>query len=57
MTSLEDVDGDGVVDLAVGANRDDSTKGAVWLLFLNTDGTEESSEDLEYGRGLHRSDQ
>ncbi len=45
-TSLGDHDGDGVVDLAVGAWRDDdggtppnADRGAVWILFLNTDGT------------------
>jgi hypothetical protein len=36
VTSMGDLDGDGVVDLAVGAYRDDdggSDRGAVWLLF------------------------
>ena len=40
--SLGDLDGDGVVDLAVGAPGDDDggpQRGAVWVLFLNTDGT------------------
>jgi len=40
--SLGDLDGDGVCDLAVGANLDDdggNKRGAVWVLFLNTDGT------------------
>jgi hypothetical protein len=47
MTSLGDLDGDGVIDLAVGAFRDDDAdpketpfdQGAVWVLFLNNDGT------------------
>jgi hypothetical protein len=37
MTSLGDLDGDGVGDLAVGAARDDDgglNRGAVWILFL-----------------------
>jgi len=37
-----DIDGDGVIDLAVGALHDDDggfNVGAVWVLFLNTDGT------------------
>jgi hypothetical protein len=46
VASLGDLDGDGVTDLAVGATRDDdggnppnANRGAVWVLFLNTDGT------------------
>ncbi|MFC1573175.1 FlgD immunoglobulin-like domain containing protein [Candidatus Eisenbacteria bacterium] len=42
VASLGDLDGDGVGDLAVGAHRDDdggSDRGAVWILFLNPDGT------------------
>lgn len=46
-TAIGDVDGDGVVDLAVGAHSDDdggtlgasSNVGAVWVLFLNSNGT------------------
>jgi PKD repeat protein len=40
--NLGDLDGDGVVDVAVCANYDDdggTNKGAVYVLFLNTDGT------------------
>ncbi|MCZ6598749.1 MAG: integrin alpha [Planctomycetota bacterium] len=43
--ALGDFDGDGVVDVVVGAPEDDdggppgSDRGALWLLFLNTDGT------------------
>lgn len=39
---LGDLNGDGIGDLAVGADRDDDggyDKGGVWILFLNTDGT------------------
>jgi hypothetical protein len=42
LTALGDLDGDGVTDLAVGASRDDDGEedaGAVWVLFLNPDGT------------------
>lgn len=42
LASLGDVDGDGVVDLAVGTPKDDDggvRKGAVWILFLRPDGT------------------
>jgi len=41
VTSLGDLDGDGVGDLAVGALGDDdggSERGAVWILFLDGDG-------------------
>ena len=42
VTGVGDVDGDGVVDVAVGVPGDDdggTNRGAVWILFLNTDGT------------------
>ncbi len=42
VASLGDLDGDGVGDLAVGAFQDDDggdRRGAVWILFLNPDGT------------------
>ncbi|HEX6882778.1 MAG TPA: PKD domain-containing protein [Planctomycetota bacterium] len=43
IANLGDLDGNGVIDLAVGATGDDDggadLKGAVWILFLNPDGT------------------
>ncbi|MFT5325359.1 MAG: hypothetical protein ACI8P0_003228 [Planctomycetaceae bacterium] len=42
VTSVGDLDGDGINDLAVGADRDDegdNSSGAVHVLFLNDDGT------------------
>jgi len=42
VANLGDIDGDGNNDIAVGAHRDDnggSARGAVWILFLNSDGT------------------
>jgi hypothetical protein len=42
VANLGDLDGNGVVDLAVGAPRDDdggSERGSVWILFLDADGT------------------
>ena len=51
VASLGDLDGDGVGDLAVGAEGDDdggigffAERGAVWILFLNTDGTVKSHQ-------------
>ena len=46
LTSLGDLDGDGVVDLAVGAAGDDTGglgRGAVYILRLNADGTAKST--------------
>jgi len=48
VAGLGDLDGDGVEDLAVGAERDDdlADRGAVWILFLNTDGTVKASQKI-----------
>lgn len=46
VASLGDLDGDGVIDLAVGAYRDDtggSNRGAVHVLLMNANGTVKSS--------------
>ena len=47
---IGDLDGDGVPDLAIGAPFDDdggsTDRGAVWLLFLNTDGTVKAHEKI-----------
>ncbi len=37
--NMGDIDGDGITDIAVGAIGDRLDAGAVWILFLNTDGT------------------
>jgi len=45
LAAVGDIDGDGVVDMAVGADGDSSSgtsRGAVYILFLNTDGTVKS---------------
>ncbi|NOT29161.1 MAG: PKD domain-containing protein, partial [Planctomycetes bacterium] len=47
--NLGDLDGDGVVDVAVSSNYDDddgANKGAVYILFLNTDGTVKQSQKI-----------
>jgi hypothetical protein len=64
LSSLGDVDGDGIVDLAVGAPGDDdgaSGQGAVWILFLNADGTVKAEQKISaiaggFEGGLHGDD-
>ena len=54
MSSLGDLDGDGVIDLAVGAFQDDTggtSRGAVHVLFLNSNGTVKSSQKIASGIG------
>ncbi len=54
LASLGDRDGDGVTDLAVGARQDDdgaNGAGAVWLLFLNPDGSVKSSQKISSTSG------
>ncbi|MCI0635413.1 MAG: integrin alpha [Actinobacteria bacterium] len=49
IVSLGDLDGDGVSDLAVGADGDNDggqDQGAVWILFLNADGTVENEQKI-----------
>ncbi len=54
VTSLGDLDGDGVGDMAVGAGRHDdggSNRGAVWILFLNSDGTVKDQQEISDTEG------
>ena len=54
VAALGDLDGDGVGDLAVGAIRDDdggTDRGAVWILFLNTDGTVNHHQKISSTQG------
>lgn len=59
-----DFNGDSITDLAVGARDDDdggTNRGAVWILFLNTDGTVQSHAKISdttggFGGGLSDGD-
>ena len=54
VAALGDLDGDGVADLAVGAHEDDdggASRGAVWVLFLNPDGTVKSHQKISDTEG------
>jgi len=49
VAAMGDLDQDGIVDMAVGANRNDDgglDRGAVWLLFLRRDGTVRSHQKI-----------
>jgi len=49
LTGLGDLDGDGVVDIAVGARSDDdgdNRAGAVWILFLSANGTVDRAQKI-----------
>ncbi|MFH1320771.1 MAG: T9SS type A sorting domain-containing protein [Bacteroidota bacterium] len=57
VTSVGDLDGDNTIDIAVGAYQDDdggatgSSRGAVWVLFLNEDGTVKAHQKISQTQG------
>jgi len=54
VASLGDLDGDGIVDIAVGAPRDaggGSNRGAIWILNLDTDGTVKGEQKIASATG------
>ncbi len=54
LAALGDLDGDGLLELAVGARRDDdgsNDHGAVWILSLNADGTVASETKISATQG------
>ncbi len=55
LAPLGDLDGDGVPELAVGASGDDDGgpgRGAVWILYLNGDGTVKTHEKISNTEGV-----
>ncbi len=55
VTGIGDLDGDGVNDIAVGTPLDDDggdNRGAVWILFMNMDGTVKSRKKISGDSGL-----
>ena len=54
LTGIGDIDGDGVLDMAAGARFDDdggTDRGAVWILFLDTNGTVKSEQKISDSYG------
>jgi hypothetical protein len=59
VAGIGDLNRDGVNDLAVGANQDDDggpDRGALWILFLNTDGTVSSNQKISLNKGEFNGD-
>ncbi|MGB5537010.1 MAG: integrin alpha [Thiogranum sp.] len=59
VAGIGDLNGDGVNDLAVGASQDSdggSNRGALWILFLNTDGTVSSNQKISQNDGEFNGD-
>ncbi len=46
IASIGDINGDGTPDIAVGADGDNSNRGAVHILFMNNDGTVKSTVEI-----------
>ncbi|MGD8908204.1 MAG: integrin alpha [Chromatiales bacterium] len=54
LANIGDLNGDGITDLAVGVPNDDdggTDRGAVWILFMNSDGTVLASQKISSDEG------
>ena len=54
INKIGDLDGDGKIDIAVGASRDDdggTDRGAIWIMNLNSDGTVDSHQKISDTQG------
>jgi hypothetical protein len=51
LAALGDVDQDGVMDISVGSSRYGSTRGAAYVLFMNTDGTVKGGTRISNNEG------
>jgi hypothetical protein len=54
VANIGDVDGDGVIDIAVGATGDDTggiSCGAIWIVYLNADGSAKGQTKIANGSG------
>ncbi|MBX2984900.1 MAG: FG-GAP repeat protein [Bacteroidia bacterium] len=51
VANIGDIDGDGNTDLAVGESGYQSSRGAVWILFLNSNGTLKGVQEIGKDKG------
>ncbi|MEJ2722813.1 MAG: integrin alpha, partial [bacterium] len=51
MATIGDLNGDGVTDVAVGAQGDNENRGAVWILFMNSNGSVNWHQKIGDGAG------
>lgn len=51
IANIRDIDGDGNIDLVVGEAGYTTGRGALWILFLNNDGTLKSVQEIAEGQG------
>ncbi|MCX6256846.1 MAG: FG-GAP-like repeat-containing protein [Bacteroidia bacterium] len=54
LSGISDINGDGIQDIAAGANADDDggqNRGAVWILFMNTNGTVKAYQKISSTTG------